>query len=71
MNIDKLPEILEILKSLKLVSLVREIENFVSETMVLPVIDEKTNIRVDFIYSFTEYEKQAIEKSKKIKFDKQ
>ena len=39
--------------------------------MVLPVLDEKTSIRIDFIFSFTEYEKQAIERSKKIKFDNQ
>jgi len=36
--------------------------------MVLPVLDKKSMIRVDFIFSFTEYEKQAIERCNKIKF---
>lgn len=40
---------------------------FTKKTYVLPAIDEKTGIRVDFIFSFSYYEKQAIEKGKWIK----
>lgn len=45
----------------------KEAETFVKETMVFPVIDEKSGIRVDFIFSFSPYERQAIQRSKGIK----
>lgn len=34
--------------------------------MVLPCLHEKTGIRVDFIFSFTPYETQAIQRANKI-----
>jgi hypothetical protein len=34
--------------------------------MVLPVLEKSTGIRVDFIFSFTPYEAQAIGRAKKI-----
>ena len=34
--------------------------------MVLPTRDEATGIRVDFIFSFTPYERQAIKRTRKI-----
>jgi len=34
--------------------------------MVLPTLDETTGIRVDFIFSFTPYESQAIRRAKKV-----
>jgi hypothetical protein len=37
-----------------------EQEAFTLKTMVLPCHDPKTGIRVDFIFSFTPYEKQAM-----------
>jgi len=39
---------------------VKDVDRFVQETNVLPVIDEATGIRVDFIFSFTEYERVAL-----------
>jgi hypothetical protein len=33
--------------------------------MVLPAMDKSTGIRVDFIFSFTPYETQAIQRAKK------
>jgi predicted nucleotidyltransferase len=35
--------------------------------MVLPALDETTGIRVDFIFSFTPYETQAINRAKTVK----
>jgi hypothetical protein len=35
-------------------------ESFTKQTMVLPCSDPATGIRVDFIFSFTPYERQAI-----------
>jgi len=40
--------------------------DFVRETMVLPALDERTGIRVDFVFSVTEYERQAIERSQSV-----
>ncbi len=39
---------------------------FINKTNVLPCIDQSTGIRVDFIFSFLPYEKQAIERGKKV-----
>jgi predicted nucleotidyltransferase len=35
--------------------------------MVLPTMDEKSGIRIDFIFSFSSYERQAIERAKDIR----
>ena len=43
------------------------IETFVRQTMVLPTLEKTTGIRVDFIFSLTPYETEAINRSKKIK----
>ncbi len=37
---------------------------FMRETMVLPALDERTGIRVDFIFSHTDYERRAIGRSR-------
>jgi len=41
---------------------------FVRDTMVLPALDEKTGIRVDFVFSVTDYERQAISRSRPVEF---
>ena len=41
-------------------------EELVRDTMVLPAIDEKTGVRVDLIFSLTDYERQAIERGQLI-----
>ncbi|MBA7553587.1 hypothetical protein ES705_46181 [subsurface metagenome] len=66
-GVSKLNEINSIVEKLNLKILVDE--KFVQKTMVLLVIDEKTGIRVDFIFSFSLYEKQAIKRATDIKFD--
>lgn len=47
--------------------LIENVEEFVKQTMVLPVIDKKSGIRVDFTFSFSPYEIQAIERANSIK----
>ena len=44
-------------------------EDFAKETKVLPAQEPKSNIRVDFIFSFTQYETQALEKVKEATMD--
>jgi hypothetical protein len=51
--------------------LISDPEEFVRETMVLPTLDEKTGIRVDFIFSFSAYEHQAIQNAKQVKIGSQ
>ena len=41
-------------------------EDFARETKVLPAEEPNIRIRVDFIFSFTRYEAQAIERAKKV-----
>lgn len=63
---DKLNQVKVVVKKLGLKILTNNIEDFVRQTMVLPVLDEKSDIRIDFIFSFTPYEQQAINRAKKI-----
>jgi len=66
-GIDSLDKIKGIVESLNLRSLISDVDSFVQKTMVFPVIDEKSGIRVDFIFSFSHYEKQAIERANEIR----
>jgi len=66
-DIDSLPTVRKICGKLNLKIKPRDVEEFVKKTMVLPVEDPKTNIRVDFIFSFSVYEKIAIGRAKKVK----
>lgn len=65
-NINRLKEILAVVQELSLKPLPDNIESFVKQTMVLPALDETTGIRVDFIFSFTPYETEAIKRARKI-----
>jgi len=42
-------------------------ETFTRKTMVLPCQDRHTGIRVDFIFSFSLYEKQALKRVRRVK----
>ncbi len=66
-DVDKLQNIISIVGNLALKILPENTENFVRETMVLPVIHEATGIRIDFIFSLSPYERQAIAKAKKVR----
>ena len=46
--------------------LVEKVKEFVEKNMVLPALDKKSGIRVDFIFSFSPYERQAIERGKDV-----
>jgi len=66
-DIDHLNALLEMIEKIPLKALPEDVPEFVKRTMVLPVIDESTGIRVDFIFSFTSYESQAIKRANHIK----
>jgi len=61
-GINHLDNILELAEEIGLSPLPEDVFPFVRKTMVLPVMDKPSGIRVDFIFSFTPYEKQAIER---------
>jgi len=66
-NVDHLDELLAVVQELALKPLPKDLKSFVRQTMVLPALDETTGIRVDFIFSATPYETEAIKRAKKIK----
>ena len=69
LDIDSLPAIKKLCSDLKLEIRPKDADVFVKNTMVLPVEDPKTKIRVDFIFSFSAYEKEAIKRSVKVKLE--
>jgi len=64
---EHLDRLLQSIGQVPLKPLPEDIPAFVRQTMVLPALDESTGIRVDFIFSFTPYETQAINRAKKVK----
>jgi predicted nucleotidyltransferase len=66
-GVRELNKLKETISSLGFKILVERDEEFVERNMVLPTLDEKSGIRVDFIFSFSPYERQAIERAKDIK----
>jgi predicted nucleotidyltransferase len=67
---DEVKTIMDIVKNIGLKILVKDVEEFVIKTFVLPAIDEKSGIRVDFIFSVSSYERKAIERAKAINLGK-
>jgi predicted nucleotidyltransferase len=67
LGIEGLDRIMAVVSALKLKPLVSNPEDFVKETMVLPVADERSGIRVDLIFSFSPYEQQAIGRARGIR----
>ena len=59
-------ELLTVVQELSLKPIPENIKLFVQQTMVLPALEETTGIRVDFIFSFTTYEIEAIKRVRKI-----
>jgi len=66
-SVDGLDKVKKIILIIGLKSLVEKEKEFVERNMVFPTIDKKSGIRVDFIFSFSPYERQAIERAKDIK----
>lgn len=66
---DSFDKIEELVKKLRLKILSKDSRTFAKRTMVLPVADEKSGIRIDLIFSFSPYERQAIARARKVTFD--
>lgn len=63
---DKVLLIKKLCKKLGLKILPKNPEDFARDTKVLPAEEKKLKIRVDFIFSFTPYERQAIRRAKRV-----
>jgi predicted nucleotidyltransferase len=50
--------------------LVESPAEFVRESLVLPCADPESGVRMDFIFSFSEYERQALERARRVPMGK-
>jgi len=66
LGVENLTRLEALTGALGLRTLVADDKEFVTRTMVLPTIDDRSGIRVDFIFSFSPYERQALARAKKI-----
>ena len=67
LSADRLPTLLEVARTLGLRIRVPEPESFVRETMVLPCEETASTIRVDFIFSNSLYEAQALSRCRRVR----
>jgi len=63
---ESLPQVIQATAACGLEPIPENAEDFVRRTMVLPVLEGKSGIRVDFIFSFTPYERQAISRAREV-----
>lgn len=63
---ERLPDVVDIVKGLGWKVLVESPGTFVRETMVLPCLEPQMGIRVDFIFSVSTYERQAMERVRRV-----
>jgi hypothetical protein len=65
-DISAIDGVVEIISRIGLRILPEDFRSFIEKTFVLPTRDEKSGIRVDFIFSFTPYERRAIPRAKEV-----
>jgi predicted nucleotidyltransferase len=65
-GVEGFTQITDLVRELSLKVLVDNPEAFVHKTMVLPVIEDATGILVDFIFSHSPYEQQAITRAREV-----
>jgi len=68
-DISELNKIIKICNKNNILPLPKKIEEFVEKTYVLPCFDNENKIRIDFIFSFFEYERKAISRAKEVSLD--
>lgn len=68
-DVDDFTLVEKLCKTLKLNVLPERPEDFAKETRVLPAEEKQSGIRADFIFSFSEYERQAIKRTRPVKID--
>ncbi|MBW1778901.1 MAG: nucleotidyl transferase AbiEii/AbiGii toxin family protein, partial [Deltaproteobacteria bacterium] len=68
-GVDEMERVLKAVERIGLEIIPEDFEAFVKKTFVLPAKDSSTGIRIDLIFSFSLYEKQAIERAQPVFFD--
>jgi len=68
---EELQRVKSSVQNLRFKILIPDPEEFVKETIVLPTLHEKSGIRIDFIFSFSAYEHQAIQNARRINMGSQ
>ena len=63
LNIDMVEKIVKIMQDISLKPLPKDIHQFVKQTMVLPLIETESGIRVDLIFSFSQFEQDALKRA--------
>jgi predicted nucleotidyltransferase len=63
---DRLAEVLDLAKAQEWRVLVHDPEDFVHRTMVLPCSDSELRLRIDLMFSHSEYERQALERARRV-----
>lgn len=66
---DRFSSVEKICRKLRLKILPQNPERFAIQTKVLPVVETRTKMRIDFIFSFTPYERQAMKRIKKVRME--
>ena len=61
---DRLPTVLHLLEEIPLRPLPEDPETFVGQTMVLPALHDATGVRVDLVFSWTQFERQALARAR-------
>jgi predicted nucleotidyltransferase len=59
-------DLLDVVYKLNWQILVDDVQAFVRRTLILPCMEPQTGVRVDFIFSFSPYERQAIERARSV-----
>jgi hypothetical protein len=67
-GIDRLEEVLKLVDSNHWKVLAPQPAEFVQKTMVLPCLDPESGVRLDLVFSFSPYERQAMGRIRRIKF---
>lgn len=67
-GVEGFAQISQLVRELALRIMVDDPEAFIHKTMVLPVIEDTSGIRVDFIFSHSPYEQQALARAREVPF---
>ncbi len=65
-GVERLPDLLRLVETMGLKVLTPNTTEFVQKTMVLPCQDPASGIRVDIVFSFSPYERQAMGRVRRI-----
>jgi hypothetical protein len=58
--------LLQVIRDLRLTVLVENADDFIQQTLVLPVLDTSTDVRIDFVLGLTAFEHQASDRGRHV-----